>query len=83
MRTNLTGLSDLVVYTQSDAARNRNTIKAHWMEDSLERLGSETLVDVLNLASCGQLIHGSHPVAEAALYANPNVTSIHLERENQ
>ena len=80
MRTNLTGLSDLVVYTQWDAARNRNTIKAHWMEDSLERLGSETLVDVLNLASCGQLIHGSHPVAEAALYVNPNVTSIHIDK---
>ena len=84
MRMNLTtGLPDVVVYTQTDIARNRNTIKAQWMEDSLERLGSETLVDVLNLASCGQLIHGSHPVAEAALYVNPSVTSIHIERGYQ
>ena len=61
--------------------QHSNTIKAHWLEDSLERIGSETLVDILNLASCKHMIHGSHPIAEAALYWNPNMTSTHIEKE--
>jgi hypothetical protein len=65
------------IYTQERAVRNYGSTKAHWMVDHIERLGSETLVDILCLATTSQvLVHSPHVIAEAALYWNPNVISI-------
>jgi hypothetical protein len=79
---NSTMRGDIIVYTQSHAVRNRENVPAHYMEDSIQRLGSEVLVDVWNLQSCGIMVHGSHPVSEATLYWNPQLHSIHVEDDS-
>ena len=74
--------SSITVYTQSRVARNRGSTKAHWMEDRIERLGSEALVDVMNLGRCKAMVHGAHTIPEAALYWNPQLTSITVAEDN-
>jgi hypothetical protein len=64
------------VYTQAEVVRNRNQVPAHYMEESIKRLGSETLVDVLNLKRCGILVHGYSQISEAAVFWNPALKSI-------
>lgn len=71
-----TASQDFVVFTQSDAVRNRHHQPAHFMEESTQRLGSETLVDIWNLQRCGILIHGYSPISEAALFWNPHLKNI-------
>ncbi|GAX12478.1 alpha 1,2-mannosyltransferase [Fistulifera solaris] len=46
---------------------------------SHHRVNAETLVDILALARCQYLLHGASAVSEAAMYWNPNMTSISLE----
>lgn len=75
---NFTSRGNVMVYSQHDAVRNRENVPAHFMEEQFERLGSEVLVDVWNLHSCGIMVHGDHPVSEAALYWNSQLASIHV-----
>ncbi len=74
--SNMYANSTAVLYTQSEAVRNRFQVPAHYMEGSIQRLGSETLVDIWNLRRCGFLIHGYSPVSEVALFWNPLLKSI-------
>jgi hypothetical protein len=46
---------------------------------SHHRVNAETVVDIIALARCQYLLHGASTVSEAALYWNPNITSIFLE----
>jgi hypothetical protein len=71
------------VSTQVNAVRNREHVPAHYMEERSQRLGSEILVEVWNLQSCGIIIHGSNPSSEAALFWNPQLHSIHVQDPNR
>ena len=73
------GRRSIKVYGQSEAVRNREQIPAHYMESSVSRLVSEALVDIWNLASCEMVIHGSHPISDAALFWNSNKLSFHVQ----
>jgi hypothetical protein len=76
--------SGAAYFTQRNAVRNRENTPSHYMEESVNRLVSETLVDVWNLASCGILIHGSHPVSDAALFWNSNhLHSFHVQESKK
>ena len=69
------------IYTLKNAVRNRRHVPAHYMEERITRLGSEILVDVRNLSRqhIHFLVHAGHPIADAALLLNPNITSIHVQ----
>jgi hypothetical protein len=67
-----------MVFTQREAVRNRHHVPAHFMEESMQRLGSEALVDIWNLQRCDVLIHGYSPLSEAALFWNPDLTSVSM-----
>jgi hypothetical protein len=77
-------LRNTAYFAQRNAVRNRENTPSHYMEESVHRLVSETLVDVWNLASCGILIHGSHPVSDAALFWNSNhLHSFHVQESKK
>lgn len=67
------------VFTQIKAVRNRHHVPAHFMEGSMQRLGSEAIVDIWNLQRCGFLVHGYSPVSEAALFWKPSLQSLMVQ----
>lgn len=62
---------------RSSKGRNREWLPHFYA--SHHRVNAEALVDILALTRCQFLLHGSSTVSEAALYWNPNITSIPLE----
>lgn len=64
------------LFTQADTVRNRKQVPAHYMEESIQRLGSETLVDIWNLKRCGWLVHGYSGISELVLFWNPTLKTI-------
>lgn len=66
------------LFTQADAVRNRNQVPSHYMEESIQRLGSEALVDIWNLQRCGWFLHGYSQISEVVLFWNPTLKSIFM-----